>query len=117
MYVDCSNDSTNPTPTETGKLSGHWIGSTSHNSLNIHITQNGEQLTGEVEYIEFLGGTKFDYTVDVNGNFSDPKVEMFLKGTNLSMLYEGTLSSDGNAIDGIFVDEFNIPDSITLVKQ
>jgi hypothetical protein len=117
MFVDCSKDSTNPTPTETGKLSGHWIGSTSHNSLNMKITQIGGKLIGEVECIKILGGTEFDYTVDVNGNFSDPKVEMFLTGTNLSMLYEGTLSSDGNAIDGIFVDEFTIPDSITLVKQ
>ena len=83
----------------------------------MQITQNGGKLTGEVEYIKYLGDTEFDYTVDLNGNFSEPEVEMLITGNGLSMSYTGTLSSDGKTIEGVFIDDFDIPDDITLARQ
>ena len=115
LSVGCSE-----TPTDSdddSKLSGHWIGSTSNNSLDIRITEEKGEIDGSLEYIRMPGEANFDYELDIDGDFNDPDVEMEFTGSGLSMSYAGTLSSDGKTIDGIFLDDFDITDNIVLSKQ
>jgi len=115
LSVGCSETSTDSE--DDSKLSGHWTGITSNNSLDIRITEEMGEIDGSLEYIWMRGEANFDYELDVNGNFNDPNIEMEFTGSGLSMSYAGTLSSDGKTIDGIFLDDFDITDNIVLSKQ
>ena len=119
----CSEDSApieppEPLPLDDSKISGHWIGSSGKNSLDIQSTgMDDGSIIGEAEWIKSLGGMDFDYTMNVNGTFSDPEVDMVFTGANLTVFFGGIMTADSGSIECIFIDEFDEPDSLTLIKE